>query len=371
MTSLTIGKVIRGLRAERGLSQEKLGEHLGIAPQSVSKWERGEGYPDITFLIPLAEFFDVSLDVLMGRDEERTEMKIRDILSRLDHFRHMGDHEAKNKLAKEAYRDHPFDCRIIMWYITALFDVEDIRPNKDEIQALCEYVLKVCTEEKYRYEAITNLAELFSQCGEYDRAIDYANMLPTLYYCREYTSCAVYPNGDERDFQAMAAFTEHSMELLLWVICRTACHRASLTPTERICILEQACTAANALYPDRDFGICHSTLVDIHLALFRLYSEEKRTEKALHILKEAFRLSKADDDIYYEVITYTSPLLRGYTHDMKDMWSGTKCNAVWWLLERLEDPHNRFEMYDNDAEYQSLLAEYRPYAVEDMTRGNG
>ena len=39
--NLTIGKIIKDLRTKRGMSQEKLAEHLNMAPQSVSKWERG------------------------------------------------------------------------------------------------------------------------------------------------------------------------------------------------------------------------------------------------------------------------------------------------------------------------------------------
>ena len=107
--NLTIGKIIKDLRTKRGMSQEKLAEHLNMAPQSVSKWERGEAYPDITTLIPLAEFFDVSLDVLMGRDQEKNEMKIQEILSHLDHLRHVGDHETGGQLARDAYREFPFD----------------------------------------------------------------------------------------------------------------------------------------------------------------------------------------------------------------------------------------------------------------------
>ena len=76
---LSFGNTIKELRVKHGLSQEKLAEHLGVAPQSVSKWERNEGYPDITFLIPLAEFFGVTLDTLMGRDEARKEIKIENL----------------------------------------------------------------------------------------------------------------------------------------------------------------------------------------------------------------------------------------------------------------------------------------------------
>ena len=365
--NLTVGKVIRKLRTKRGMSQEKLAEYMGVAPQSVSKWERGEGYPDITFLIPLAEFFDVSLDVLMGRDEGKTEMKIRETVSLLKKYNHLGDHERKNQLAREAYREYPFDFRIIRWYISALFDVEDIQTNKHEISNLCRYVIHVCTEDEYRYEAITSLAELYSQCGEYDRAVVCAKRLPDMQACREFASCCLYPDGDERDFQAIATFIENAMERMLWLTCRMAVQRTALAHDERIGILEQMRTAANVLYPDFDFGMCHSSMEDICLVLFRLYSEEGQTEKALNALEEAFRHGKALDDCGHGVIKYTSPLLRGHTFDMSDTWDGSKCNSVWWLLERLQDSC-RFAIYDGNARYQQLLDMYRPYAVEDKTR---
>ncbi len=364
--NLTIGKVIRELRTKRGMSQEKLAEHMGVAPQSVSKWERGEGYPDITFLIPLAEFFDVPLDVLMGRDEEKTEMRIQEIVARLKKYNHLGDHETKNKLAREAYREHPFDFRIILWYISALFDVEDIQINKSEISNLCHYVIHVCTEDKYRYEAITSLAELYSQCGEYDLAMKCAKLLPDMQACREFASCCLYPDGDERDFHAIATFIENAMERMLWLTCRMAVQRTALKQEERICILEQMRLAANTLYPNFDFGLCHSSMEDICLVLFRLYSEEGQTEKALCALEEAFRHGKALDDCGHGVITYTSPLMRGHTFDMSNTWDGSKCNSVWWLFERLRDSCH-FVIYDEDEQYQQLLDAYRPYAVEDKT----
>ena len=48
--NLRIGENIRRLRRERNLTQEEVAAHLGISFQSVSKWERCDGYPDITML---------------------------------------------------------------------------------------------------------------------------------------------------------------------------------------------------------------------------------------------------------------------------------------------------------------------------------
>lgn len=356
--NLTIGKIIKEHRTKRGLSQEKLAEYLGISPQSVSKWERAEGYPDITILIPLAEFFGISLDVLMGRENERIEMKIQSILSRLEHNRHAGDHAANKQLASEAYGEFPLDFRIVRWYILALLDVEDINTNKEEIEKLCNYIMEECTEETIRYDAISFLMELYSRCEEYERAMSYTKMLPDMQTCQEFAACMIYPRDDERDFHAAATFIEGAMERMLWLACCIAHHRPSLTRAERIQILEQACTIVRAAYPDFDCGICHSPTSDIYLLLFVFYSEENQTARALAALREAFRHAKAIDDCENDVIRHTSPLLKGHIYDMNTTWSGNTGTSVGWVLERLANQY-AFPVYQDHEEYQALLDTYR------------
>ena len=56
------------LRKSNGLGQDKLAEKLNISPKTVSHWETGNTEPSISQLIQLADFFDVSLDELTGRN---------------------------------------------------------------------------------------------------------------------------------------------------------------------------------------------------------------------------------------------------------------------------------------------------------------
>ncbi len=67
--SESIGKNIRKLRKERGLTQEELAELLGVCFQAVSKWENDNGLPDISLLVPIADYFDISLDYLFLRGD--------------------------------------------------------------------------------------------------------------------------------------------------------------------------------------------------------------------------------------------------------------------------------------------------------------
>ena len=59
------GSIIKKLRNEKQLSQEKLAEQLQISRQSIAKWETGDTFPDIQNLITLSQFFNVSIDSLI------------------------------------------------------------------------------------------------------------------------------------------------------------------------------------------------------------------------------------------------------------------------------------------------------------------
>lgn len=57
---------LSALRKKAKLTQSELGEKLNYTDKSVSKWERGEGVPDVSVLIKLSELYSVSLDELVG-----------------------------------------------------------------------------------------------------------------------------------------------------------------------------------------------------------------------------------------------------------------------------------------------------------------
>lgn len=69
---MNFGIKLQKLRKEKGLSQEALAEKLGVSRQAVSKWETGEGYPEMDKLLMISELFQVSLDYLM-KDNDNSE----------------------------------------------------------------------------------------------------------------------------------------------------------------------------------------------------------------------------------------------------------------------------------------------------------
>lgn len=87
MDQVKIGKFIQCLRKERSLTQRELAEELGISDKTVSKWERGNGLPELDLMLPLCERLDISVNELLSGEKlnekeyhERAEQTIMDLL---------------------------------------------------------------------------------------------------------------------------------------------------------------------------------------------------------------------------------------------------------------------------------------------------
>ena len=66
---MSFGENLQTIRKKNHLSQEGLAELLGVSRQAVSKWELGEGYPEVDKLLLLSKTLNISLDSLLGEEK--------------------------------------------------------------------------------------------------------------------------------------------------------------------------------------------------------------------------------------------------------------------------------------------------------------
>ena len=104
---LKLHENIKAFRRERGLTQEKLAEALGVTVGAVSKWENGNNTPDIVMLGILADFFDVSVDVLIGYD--MSSKRVSDIVDRINTLTVERKYEEAIVVSKDAITRYPHD----------------------------------------------------------------------------------------------------------------------------------------------------------------------------------------------------------------------------------------------------------------------
>jgi len=74
MDQKKIGDFLKVLRKERGLTQEQLAQHLHVSGRTVSRWETGNNMPDISLLIEIAEFYDVSIPEIVSGERKNEAM---------------------------------------------------------------------------------------------------------------------------------------------------------------------------------------------------------------------------------------------------------------------------------------------------------
>ncbi len=75
-----MGATIRKYRIKLGLSQQELGDLLGVTFQAVSNWETGKAFPDMTLITRICEVFDINIDILFGKTPEPPPQPVRRVL---------------------------------------------------------------------------------------------------------------------------------------------------------------------------------------------------------------------------------------------------------------------------------------------------
>lgn len=105
---MNMGKAIRANRLRCNLTQERLAQALGVTAQAVSRWESGQGCPDVALLPELSAVFGVSIDELFERSDElhlrriETMAELERMLSRSDFDYAMA--QAQESAKQEKYR---------------------------------------------------------------------------------------------------------------------------------------------------------------------------------------------------------------------------------------------------------------------------
>ncbi len=74
MDTIKIGRFIKSLRKENSLTQREVAERLNVSEKTVSKWETGNGMPEVSIMLPLCKLFGISINELLSGerlDEKR------------------------------------------------------------------------------------------------------------------------------------------------------------------------------------------------------------------------------------------------------------------------------------------------------------
>ncbi len=168
---------LRECRRKHEMTQEDVANALNVAPQTVSKWERGETYPDITLLPALANLFDTTTDALLGMAELRLEQELGLVYTRARKSLRRKDWNGAVRVYEEALKAWPNDAGILTDLAMAL----GLSGEKEELARaveLCERVLSHPAHGKVQHTARAALCYLHAMTGNAEKAMQKAGQLP-------------------------------------------------------------------------------------------------------------------------------------------------------------------------------------------------
>jgi len=117
---MNLAAILTSKRREKGITQDTLAAHIGVSKQSVSKWENGNSYPDITLLPQLASYFNISVDELIGYEPQLTPDAIHKLcVELLDDFSAKPFDDVINR-CRDIVKRH-FSCFPLLFQIGVLF----------------------------------------------------------------------------------------------------------------------------------------------------------------------------------------------------------------------------------------------------------
>lgn len=225
--NLLIGENLKRLRRERELTQEEVAAHLGISFQSISKWERGDGYPDITMLPSLANYFAVSVDELLGMSEIAMNEKYDEINRLWAENNKKNLHQENVLLMRKSLRLFPNNALLLVQLSTSLEKLDGMPSEKakylKESIAVQEQILRYGEDSEVRSATLFNICFTYWKSGERDKAVNQAKKLPNLYKTRE-NALVSFLQGEEKREVAKAALIP-----LAWSMVR---HLSALAETE-------------------------------------------------------------------------------------------------------------------------------------------
>ncbi|WP_040193252.1 helix-turn-helix domain-containing protein [Clostridium culturomicium] len=172
INGVLIGKQIKALRNEKGVTQEELASFLGISYQAVSKWENGATAPDIQLLPELSVYFGVTIDELFKLTNED---KLKRIDSLIENERYISEEKflETEKFLLDLLKEDRKSSKAL-YLLAELYNHKGDRAKETAAEyAIKDFKTALDKQEKPRYpEMAEALAQAYEIKKEYDKSIE-------------------------------------------------------------------------------------------------------------------------------------------------------------------------------------------------------
>lgn len=170
MNHFQFSTVFASRRKELGVTQEQVATYVGVSRAAVSKWEKGQSYPDITLLPKLATYFNISIDTLLGYEPQLTQEQIVQLYAQLAKAFAVKPYEEVarqiEELLIEYYSCFPFVLKMAQLYLNYYVKSPNPQKNAERIAELCQRVADGSDDYNMVNEAMMMRAQTYILRGQ-------------------------------------------------------------------------------------------------------------------------------------------------------------------------------------------------------------
>ncbi|PKM61789.1 MAG: hypothetical protein CVU97_06745 [Firmicutes bacterium HGW-Firmicutes-21] len=365
--NINIADNLKRLRKKREITQEDLANFIGVSFQAVSKWERNEGYPDITILPVIANFFDVSLDELVGMDEIKNSTRLEAVFTQLKENASVGNIEKNITLLREEIKHFPNDYNLLLklahYLIYCNTDKETQLNNNMESLKINKRILEFCTDDKLRVSAQESICYNYFSMNDYENAAKEARKLPNLFNSKELT-IAPFLKGTEliKECQNTITLLAGAIDNTLRIIADANCGEGlNWTNEERIAILDKGNQIYKIIYDKGDYHFVNVYLSGTYCVMAALSLLDGKKEQALDYLEKAV-YHAIEFDTLPPKAKYTSLLVNSLEYDVLVT---SKNYSHSWSKETLDKlKQDRYDVFRSDKRFIELIEKLNQHIGE-------
>ena len=314
--TVKIGEKIKELRRKSNVTQEKFAEYLGVTAQAVSRWEVEGCYPDLELLAPIANFFNITIDELMGFDIIKNQERIENIFELAHQKAHKGLVNEQLEIMRNAVQEFPNNYKLLahLAHVLGIFHPqteEERQKNIRESIAINERILADCTDDEIRYGVLQKLAFGYNSIGEKEKAVTTAKKLPHMSCTWNAVITHIYEGNELYEFlvndvPAYMDILNQTLDYLAWTKYKEA-------PNKKIMLYKKAVGIIELIWEDGDYGFYNCRLAEYYMEMAKSYIVLNDIENTLDCLEKSVKYAVAYDTA--EKFKYTSVIFEDTNYD--------------------------------------------------------
>ena len=294
---MNLGTVIRTARRAKDMTQEDLAGLLGVTLSAVSQWEQGKTMPDIALVPGICSALGISADMLFGLDPESKEDKIRAVIDKAVRMEERNEPPRKVlALLEDALAAYPDSMKLTeqtAFVLSALSYSREETPEDRQIfadrsLALYEKILRYSSDENLLQSAKQSLIYGYGRKGDFSRAAELAETMPTVYIAREELLFSVFTEMHSfPQFQYYKQFFIRRALEKMTFNCRDEDGKWVYDEDEMAAIYEKKLAVMEILY-DGDYLLSWGAVSFAHAELAEYYAAHGNPDASLsHVVRAA------------------------------------------------------------------------------------